>query len=136
MKSVFKCFVFSFLVLSIFQVNAQQVVLKDEQLKSAKVNILHNLESDVNGIVESTLFGIMLMKKYYPDQDYSQMKNEVYLLSSEGNTAEIRVKAQLTAMYLDFTSWFSDVDFADKDNPHKYFAKISERIQTNLLTSN
>lgn len=136
MKSVFKYSTIVFVLLSMLQAQAQSIVMPEKKMESAKRNILHNLDSNINGIVESTLFGIMLMKKNYPDQDYTKLSEAVQSLSANGHTAEIRVKAQLCSLYLDFTGWFSDIDFSDKSNPHKYFAQISERIQTNLLTSN
>lgn len=136
MKNLIKIFTVIVFVSAFAQTNAQKIVLDDSKFEVVEKNILNNLDSDINGVVESTLFGIMLIKKEYPAFDYNELRETVYDLSAAGRTPEIRVKAQLCAMYLDFTNWFNDVEFTEKENPSKYFAQISERVQSNLLTAN
>ncbi len=113
---------------------AQKYSVSNEILEKAKENSVRNLDSEVNGVVESTLFVIMMMKKHYPESNYNSLFEEVNRVSVEGTTPEIRLKAQLCGMYLAFPKLFAEVSFEDKANPGKYFAEISDKLKNNLLT--
>ncbi len=110
---------------------------KTEQfINKAKNNYFRTLNSNINGVVESSIFITMEMKAKYPDADYDKLVNKLNELAVEGSTPTIRYKAQLASLYFNFHNMFADIKFVDKENPEKYFKQISERLEQLPVASN
>lgn len=108
---------------------AQGAKTEKEQLNNITVNSLYGLKSEINSIVESTLFVVLQVKEKYPYADYNRLIDRLNELAVEGKTPSIRYKAQLASLYINYFYLFSDIKFTDKENPDKYFKMISEKLE-------
>lgn len=105
-----------------------QTLNQEQFINTAKANYLRSLKSDVNGVVESTIFILIEMKERYPELNYNNVVEKLDELVSEGNTPTIRYKAQLASLYIKYTNVFAGLKIKDKSNPDGYFKELSNRL--------
>lgn len=67
--------------------------LRTLDFRKIEASYLINLNSNVAGIVESTLGHITLMRIAYPKQNLRKLEEKLYDLASRGETRSIRYKA-------------------------------------------
>lgn len=95
-----------------------------------------SLESDIPGIVESTIYNVVVLKKYYPSADYNKIVNELNDIAVDNASPAIRYKAHLASMYLTLNG-IVVVHPIRNTYEHEYiFKQISEQLENKLLTSN
>ena len=92
-----------------------------------------SLDSDIPGIVESTIYNAICVKKYYPSADYGRIIDKLNDIAEVYPEASIRVKAHLASIYLsanDIINVVPDHDIYD----HNYIYKqIAEQLKNKVL---
>ncbi len=119
-----------------FQVMAQPDKLdKKDQMVSRAINIFpESLKSDVPGIVESTIYNVIVCKKYYPDKDYTEILDDLNSLANGTGNPSLRYKAYLASMYLRENSRIDVKPVSSFD--HEYiFKQIADQLERQLLAS-
>ena len=143
MKNLVIHFILTFLILTSSLVISQSSLPDTKKMEIALDNCVMALNSGVSGMVESTLFMIMVCKEKYPELDYNKILNELAKLSVEGETPVIRQKAFICKTYLENSDWFENLSFQKEENQDEYiyfedeyFRKINERIQNKIFALN
>lgn len=110
MKKLNIIFIAIFILVGI--VMSQQAV----NINKAPKNYLQGLNHFVPGIVESSITGVMELKKYYPELDFSDIIKKLDDLAINGETREIRIKAFIATNYLknpESFNWIKKGSFSD-----------------------
>ena len=61
-----------------------------------------SLQSDIPGIVESTIYTVVEYKNRFPDLNYSRLGNELDEVARDNKDVAISYKARLASMYLTY----------------------------------
>lgn len=77
-----------------------KLVDKEAEFEKMERSLLYGLSSDVNGVVEATLFNAISFKALYPEFESEQVNARVTEFALNGNTHVVRYKAHLTLSYL------------------------------------
>ena len=94
-----------------------------------------SLNSNIPGIVESTIYNIVVLKKYYPSGDYDHIIDMLNRISDQYPEPSIRYKAHLASMYLSMSNIV--VHPLMKVEDHGYiFKQIADQLENKLLVSN
>lgn len=128
------------LAVTVFSLN---VFAKDSTSSKAQVNYQRALEvfqssldNDIPGIVEGSIYNVILLKNYYPNADYSNVIDKLNKISEEYPVPSIRYKAHLASMYLTMSS---GIEIHPKRNvlDHEYlFKQIADQLESKLLVAN
>jgi len=106
------------------------------RLKKALDNFRSSLRSDYSGIVEGTLYNIVVFKKYYPELDYSPLLSILNKSTLTNEDAALRYKAHLAAMYLSAETGV-DVSPVSQPTDHEYiFRQIAQQLEKKFLVTN
>jgi hypothetical protein len=119
---------------SVVSTYAQTTNLESLAEKAFKV-CPQSLNSDIPGIVESSIYNIVLIKKYYPDANYSSIIEKLNNIAEENPDPSIRFKAHLASIYLSFNE---GINIKPEHNTydHEYlFRQIAEQLESKLLVS-
>jgi hypothetical protein len=95
-----------------------------------------SLQNDIPGIVEGSIYNVVLYKKYYPELDYSKIAGILNEVMLENKAASIRYKAQLAAMYLSQASSIEIVPMHGMETHEYIFKQIAQELEKKLLVSN
>jgi hypothetical protein len=94
-----------------------------------------SLKSDVPGIVESTIYNVVVYKKYFPEKDYAKIVNVLNSVARENEDPAIRYKAYLAEMYLNSNAKV-DIKPESPAQDHEYiFIQIADQLEKNLLVA-
>jgi hypothetical protein len=94
-----------------------------------------SLKSDIPGIVESTIYNVVVYKKYFPGKNYENILNALNSVARENEDPAIRYKAYLAEMYLNSTAKL-DVKPESPAEDHEYiFIQIANQLEKNLLVA-
>jgi len=120
--------------------SAQTPAVSAQQQKARQEKVIQNfrtsLKSDYTGIVEGTIYNIVVYKKYYPELDYSSVLTMLHQSSQENEDASLRFKAHLAAMYLSTDSGI-EITPVSRPSDHEYiFRQIAEQLEKKLLVTN
>jgi len=144
MKNIFKlvAILFASVILSSFNLYGQ-----DDEMPTPKQTILDkaykvcpvSLESDIQGIVESSIYNVILLKKYYPTADYSWIIDKLNEISEKNTNPSIRFKAHLASTYLNFSSLINVQPKSHKMyevDPEYIYKQIADQLENKLFVSN
>lgn len=95
-----------------------------------------SLKSEIPGIVESTIYNIVVLKSYFPDANYNKVIYELNKIANDNVNPSIRYKAHLASMYLTFGKNIKINPDASGYNHQKVFRQLSEQLDKRLLVSN
>ena len=108
---------------------------KDRQEKALQ-NFRASLKSDCTGIVEGTIYNVVVFKKYYPELDYSSVLSLLNQSAQAHEDASVRFKAHLAAMYLTSEPGIEIVPLA-RPSDHEYlFRQIAQQLEKKFLVTN
>ena len=94
--------VFSIVALFSTFISAQdsEFVPKQSVVKRAFDTCPSSLDSEIPGIVESTIYNIICIKKFYPKPNYSEIISKLNDISENNLDPSIRLKAHLASIDL------------------------------------
>lgn len=93
------------------------------------------IPSSLNSIVESTIFNLIEIKKYYPSGNYTDIIEELNEIAQTYPDTTIRIKAYLATIYLS-SSNIIDVQPMENYYEHDYlFRQIAQQLENKLLVS-
>lgn len=95
-----------------------------------------SLQSDYQGIVESTIYNVVLLKNYFPNANYKTIVDELNSVAQGNDNPVIRYKAHLASMYLTYGSNIEITPTESGYDPEKIFRQIAEQLEKKLLVSN
>ena len=104
----------------------------DQKIEKAKKAYGECLNTNVNGVIESTIINVMKMKAVYPDYNYSSLAKKLEKLSFDGPTQIIRYKAYIAANYLKHPERFSWIKADSYEEMTKFFALYESRLGQQL----
>ncbi|MCG6914718.1 hypothetical protein LJE86_12440 [bacterium BMS3Abin03] len=144
MKNLFKSTAILLFAVVVFSISTYG---QNDDIATPKQSILDlaykvcpkSLDSDIPGIVESSIYNVILLKKYYPSADYSNIIDKLNEISEKNVDPGIRFKAHLASMYLNFSSLIhvQPKSFPDYENEPEYIYKqITNQLESKLFVSN
>jgi hypothetical protein len=119
-----------------FNLTAAEKLLNEKSLNRAEQNFLVTMDSDLNSLVESAIFNMIMFKDKYPEWNFKNINQKLKDLVIEGNSLSIRYKAQLVSMFLSNPELFERIEITEKDNPAKYFRILSEQLTNRIVAAN
>ncbi len=109
------------------------VVSKKLRAKQAYKIVPKSLDSKIPGIVESTIYNLIEIKKYYPSGDYSDVVEKLNDIAQNYPDKTIRAKAYLAGIYLSSRDLL-DVNPVENYSSHDYiFKQIAEQLENKLV---
>jgi len=149
MKKSVCSLVFIFTILFSCSIIAQQV---GTSIDNSKINVQGNnainyeqkaekvfnlipasLDSKAQGIVEGTIYNVIITKKYYPTANYTEIIDKLNEIAVENPDPSIRVKALLASIYLSKSDIINIVpNFSTFDHEYIY-NQIMEQLNNNVL---
>ena len=108
-----------------------------EYLNKAIKAYEYSLDFKLPAVAESAIYSVIVLKKYYPNNDYDDLKDMINDLAADGKTPTLRYKAQLASLYFEYPALFKNIKFEKTtENPDKYFKMISDKLVDNTLALN
>jgi hypothetical protein len=95
-----------------------------------------SLSFDNNGLVESALAIVTMIKLDAPSDEFSRIKDEIDELTVDGATPVIRFKAYLADAVFANPAMFKEEASHRYDDPDALFSAIAGRLTKTLLSSN
>jgi hypothetical protein len=92
-----------------------------------------SLKSSVPGIVEGTMYVVVLYKKYFPELDYSDILDDLHEITKSNADLSLNFKAQLAAMYLNNSSAITITPVQNASEHDYLFREIAHQLETKLL---
>jgi hypothetical protein len=121
------------------QTSAQNFHVSIEPVKIQKFldkMVILALQSDIPGIVEGSLYNIVLCKKYYSTLDYTPVYEKLKWLIAENKSSSICYKAHLTMFYLSNADGITITPQSDPETHDYLFKQISKELEMKLLVIN
>ncbi|MCG2589315.1 hypothetical protein [Rhodohalobacter sulfatireducens] len=107
--------------------------------KKLEMGLIHNLNSDVKGVVESSLYNAVNFKIAYPEFNSERVNQIVARIAKEGETHSLRYKAYLTLAYYKNPDRFGSPKALLSLLDYKYesgiFFYLQEIVRADQLTS-
>jgi hypothetical protein len=102
--------------------------------------LVFGLSSDVQGVVESSVFNAVNYKVAYPDFTSEKVEERLNKVALEANNHSVRYKAYLALAYYKNQEEFKSPDellaMVDHNNQNEIFFYLQETIQSDQFTSN
>ncbi|WP_234571507.1 hypothetical protein [Rhodohalobacter sp. 614A] len=102
--------------------------------------LIYNLNSNVKGVVESSLYNAINYKIAYPEFDSQKVKELISRIALEGESHSLRYKAYLTLAYYKHPSQFDSpealLSMLDYKHQDGIFFYLQDKVQTEQFTSN
>ncbi|HVN48503.1 MAG TPA: hypothetical protein VMU30_06730 [Bacteroidota bacterium] len=98
-------------------------------------NYANLLESRYNGIVESALAVVTMVKLDLPADEFSRIKNEIDRLALDGATPVIRYKAYLAEAVFTNPAMFKEEAGSQYRDEDAFFSALAQRMTKSLLSS-
>ena len=127
--------VFSLLTLGTVFAQPAQSRYSDKVLKQGLKVFPVYLKSDYQGIVESTIYNIVVLKSYFPNADYKSLINKLNDVAEDNSNPAIRYKAHLASMYLTLGNNIKVVSAETVNDHEKVFRQIADQLERELLVS-
>jgi hypothetical protein len=95
----------------------------------------YSLRLSNDGLVESALAVVTMIKLDLPADEFSRIKNEIDFLALYGTTPVIRYKAYLAEAVFTNPEMFKDETVRQYSDPNAFFNALAQRMSKTLLTS-
>ena len=126
---------FSISFFSFIKAQQNESPKKMEYAKNSLKLFSISLESDIPGIVESTIYNVILAKKYYPEGNYSSILNRLNEIVEKYSDPLISYKAHLATIYLTFSNLIEIWPISRTFEREYIFRQIAEQLNKRLLGS-
>ncbi len=95
----------------------------------------YSLQSEIPGIVESTIYTVVLYKNRFPDLNYSALQSALDQVARGSKDVAISYKARLASTYLNYSANIN-ITPASPASDHEYlFRQIAEQLEQKLLAA-
>jgi hypothetical protein len=94
-----------------------------------------SLQSEIPGIVESTIYTVVLYKNRFPDLDYSRLGSELDQVARDNRDVAISYKARLASMYLTYSANIQITPVSPALDHEYLFRQIAEQLEQKLLAA-
>ncbi len=94
------------------------------------------LESEIPGIVEGSLYNIVLCRKYFSALDYTVTLEKLQWLIAENKSSSINYKTHLTLLYLSDANNLTITPKSDPETHDYLFRQLSKELEMKMLVSN
>jgi hypothetical protein len=111
--------------------------VKQEKIRQERIleSFKTSLKSDYLGVVEGTIYNIVVYKKFYPQLDYADLVAALNHSSLKSDNVAVRYKAHLASLYLTNTAAI-EVDPLAHPSDHEYiFKQIAQQLETKFLVA-
>lgn len=102
--------------------------VSEKSLKKAVKVYTESLKHSNEGIVESTIFNIMRMKKAYTNVDFTSVNKQLETLLVNPPSEIIRYKAFIAINYLENPERFPWIEEINPEQSAEFFQRLSERL--------
>jgi hypothetical protein len=96
---------------------------------------LISLGHEVNGVVESAIREVTLIKLVQPASKSERIREKLESLASSGRTPAIRVKALLGSMVYENPEWFTEEGLVEYGTDDEVFGAILARLRGTVIAS-
>jgi len=93
----------------------------------------YSLQSDIPGIVESTIYTVVLYKNLFPALNYSHLQEELDQVARANNDVSIGYKARLASTYLNYSNNIIITPVSPATDHEYLFRQIAEQLEQKLL---
>ncbi|MEJ2618269.1 MAG: hypothetical protein P8Z35_25155 [Ignavibacteriaceae bacterium] len=115
--------------------HGKEIVKEELRAQKALKTIPSSLESNIPGIVESSIYNAIVVKNYYPEGNYSDIIDRLNDISKENPDPAIRAKAHLASIYLNSNNIIT-VEPKHNAFDHEYiFRQITQQLDNKFLIS-
>ena len=94
-----------------------------------------SLQSDIPGIVESTIYTVVEYKNRFPDLDYSRLERGLDQVARENKDVSISYKARLASTYLTYSTNIQITPVSPAYDHEYLFRQIAEQLEQKLLAA-
>lgn len=134
MKKSISKIVFTLVVtLLICSCNISKPLIKRSPLDAATDNYLYGLRHQNQGIVESSIYHVLILYINFPEKDYSLIKAQLNKLAIDGPTKIICYKAYLAGKYLNNQELIDKIAKCNYQDQEQFFTLLSENLNGYLL---
>lgn len=134
---LYRTILLSVMMIFVQQLGAQEYHLSQVKLKRAIEAYEWSLQNSHTAIVESSIYNVILLKHYYPRQNYDGIQGVLGKLAMNGATPVIRSKAYMAMMYINYPDLFENIDLkAGIEDASPYFRQILDNIELSVFASN
>ncbi|MFA6456488.1 MAG: hypothetical protein WCW40_06660 [Bacteroidota bacterium] len=98
--------------------------------------IIPSLRSDIQGIVEGSIYNIILSKRYFSGLDFTNATEKLKRVVSEHSSPSIRYKAHLALIYLSNADSITITPISKAGSYDYLFRQISEEVSSKMLGNN
>ena len=95
----------------------------------------YSLQSEIPGIVESTIYTVIEYKNRFPELDYSRLGSELDEVARDNKDVAISYKARLASMYLTYSSNIQITPVSPALDHEYLFRQIAEQLEQKLLAA-
>ncbi len=137
-KVVYNMVLVMFAVLAITSTNfgeQKKNALNKQVIENALREFPNSLKIGVPGIIESTIYNIVLVKKYFPDEDYNNVIKALSKVAQSSDDPSLKFKAHLALIYLTYGSDIELKPIRDTYDHEYIFKQISEQLEKKLLVA-
>ncbi|MHB9012633.1 MAG: hypothetical protein ACYC49_10490 [Ignavibacteriaceae bacterium] len=137
-KVVYNMVVVVFAVLAITSTNFSEQknnALNKQVIENALREFPNSLKTGVPGIIESTIYNIVLVKKYFPNEDYNNVIKALSKVAQSSDDPSLKFKAHLALIYLTYGSDIELKPIRDTYDHEYIFKQISEQLEKKLLVA-
>lgn len=119
----------------LFSVNLNAQSLNGRSLSELSKIVTNNLQSNSEGVAESSIFVSIQFKNRYPNADNKIILNALNELATNSNSAKISYKAQLAKIYYENSELFKEIKINSIFDDQRVFEQISEKLNSVVLVS-
>ncbi len=137
-KVVYNMVLVVFAVLAITSTNfgeQKNNALNKQVIENALREFPNSLKTGVPGIIESTIYNIVLVKKYFPNEDYNNVIKALSKVAQSSDDPSLKFKAHLALIYLTYGSDIELKPIRDTYDHEYIFKQISEQLEKKLLVA-
>jgi hypothetical protein len=111
------------------------VSIQTAELATAERNYAACLASGNEGVVESALSHVAMMKLMYPVKEFAKLQRAVAKVESESPSQETRYKAYLVSALFNNPKQFASEARTDYNSPDELFGSLATRIHQVIVSN-
>lgn len=109
--------------------------IRESNLSKAEKQYFSCLKSVNDGVVESALAHVAMLKLMNPDRDFASVAPVVDMVAGKNSSPEIRYKAYLVSNVLRNPELFSGDTRTDYESPDELFSVLASRMSALIASS-